>query len=309
MLSAQKIKGHASDAGFDLCGIARCRRLADNEAWFRDWLAHGYQSSLAYMERNTDKRFDPRRLVERARTAVVCAVSYKNRFSEGYPPDCRTKVASYACAKDYHDTIRTMLGQLFAALREEAPALQGRAFVDTAPLAEKQLAVEAGLGWIGRQSLLVTPQYGTFVLLGELLLCDEADAYDAPFEGSRCGECRACMEHCPTGALVAERVVDTNRCISCHTVEREPNGRIDLHGWIFGCDACQNVCPYNRRAPQHTNRAFDPQFDPLALTPEHWRTMTEAQFAERMGATPLTRSGLERIRRNCSEFGGLPDFD
>lgn len=261
------------------------------------------------MERNVEKRFDPQQLVAEARTAVVCAVSYKNRFSEGYPPDCHTKVASYACNRDYHTTIREMLRQLFGALQKDQPDLRGRTFVDTAPLAEKQLAVEAGLGWIGRQSLLVTPQYGSFVLLGELLLCDDADAYDTPFEGSHCETCRACMEHCPTGAIVAPRIIDTNRCISCHTIEQEPPQQVDLHGWLFGCDTCQSCCPYNRQAPQHAHPAFDPVFDPLELTPETWLAMTDKEFAERMGETPLPRSGLERIRRNCSGFGSSPDFD
>ena len=167
MLDHRNIKRLAAGEGFDLCGIAPCRHLAENEARFREWLAAGYQSSLDYLERNADKRFDPRRLVERARTAVVCAVAYKNRASEGYPPGCRTRIASYACAADYHATIRDRLRRMLAALKAAHPALEGRAFVDTAPLCEKQLAVEAGLGWIGRQSLLVTPQHGSFVLLGD----------------------------------------------------------------------------------------------------------------------------------------------
>ena len=158
MIDHLYIKRLAVGAGFDLCGIAPCRHLAENEALFRAWLARGRQSSLGYLERNVDKRFDARRLVEGARTAVVCAVSYKNRVGEGYPPGHRTKVASYACAADYHATLRTMLGGMLDALRAAHPGLGGRAFVDTAPLAEKQLAVEAGLGWIGRQSLLVTPK-------------------------------------------------------------------------------------------------------------------------------------------------------
>lgn len=173
------------------------------------------------MERNAEKRFDARRLVEGARTAVVCAVSYKNRVGEGYPPEHRTKVASYACTEDYHTTVRAMLAGMLDALRKVSPALRGRAFVDTAPLAEKQLAVEAGLGWIGRQSLLVTPQYGSYVLLGELILTEEADRYDTPFEGSRCGTCRSCIDNCPTGAVTAGRTIDTGRCISCRTIERE----------------------------------------------------------------------------------------
>ena len=298
MLDHRNIKRLAAGEGFDLCGIAPCRHLAENEARFREWLAAGYQSSLDYLERNADKRFDPRRLVERARTAVVCAVAYKNRASEGYPPGCRTRIASYACAADYHATIRDRLRRMLAALKAAHPALEGRAFVDTAPLCEKQLAVEAGLGWIGRQSLLVTPQYGSFVLLGELILTDEADAYDAPFEGSRCGRCRNCIESCPTGAIVAPKVIDTGRCISCHTIEREPSGGIDLDGWIFGCDRCQSCCPHNQKAPMHANRAFDPVFDPLTMDAAAWTAMDETEFEARMGATPLTRSGLARIRGN-----------
>ena len=203
MLDHQYIKKLAADAGFDLCGLAPCRHLVENESMLRAWLGKGYQSSLAYMERNVEKRADPRKLVEGARTAVVCAVSYKNRAGEGYPPGHRTKVASYACAADYHTTIKGMLGRMLDALRASRPDLSGRAFVDTAPLLEKQLAVEAGLGWIGRQSLLVTPRFGTYVLLGELLLTDDADVYDPPFEGSRCGRCHNFIESCPTGAIVA----------------------------------------------------------------------------------------------------------
>ena len=291
MLDHRNIKRLAAGEGFDLCGIAPCRHLAENEARFREWLAAGYQSSLDYLERNADKRFDPRRLVERARTAVVCAVAYKNRASEGYPP-------SYACAADYHATIRDRLRRMLAALKAAHPALEGRAFVDTAPLCEKQLAVEAGLGWIGRQSLLVTPQHGSFVLLGELILTDEADAYDAPFEGEGCGRCRRCLESCPTGALVRSRMLDTGRCIACHTIEKEPGTEVDLHGWIFGCDACQSCCPHNLRAPLHRDPAFDLLFDPLAMDEAAWLALDEARFGELFGRTPLTRSGLRRIQRN-----------
>ena len=298
MIDHLYIKRLAVGAGFDLCGIAPCRHLAENEARFREWLAAGYQSSLDYLERNADKRFDPRRLVERARTAVVCAVAYKNRASEGYPPGCRTRIASYACAADYHTTIRDRLRRMLAALKAAHPALEGRAFVDTAPLCEKQLAVEAGLGWIGRQSLLVTPQHGSFVLLGELILTDEADAYDAPFEGEGCGRCRRCLESCPTGALVRSRMLDTGRCIACHTIEKEPGTEVDLHGWIFGCDACQSCCPHNLRAPLHRDPAFDPLFDPLAMDEAAWLALDEARFGELLGRTPLTRSGLRRIQRN-----------
>ncbi|WP_418990856.1 tRNA epoxyqueuosine(34) reductase QueG [Alistipes sp.] len=301
MLNQQTIKKLAADAGFDLCGVAPCRPLAENEQWLRDWLAKGYHSSLDYMERNADKRFDPARLVENARTAVVCAVGYKNRAGEGYPAGHRTKVASYACAADYHTTIKQMLGEMLERLRVLHPGLAGRAFVDTAPLGEKQLAVEAGLGWIGRQSLLVTPQLGSYVLLGELLLCDEADAYDTPFSGSRCGRCRNCIESCPTGAIVSPHVVDTGRCIACHTIEKKPAAGIDLDGWIFGCDRCQSCCPHNQKAPIHRNEAFAPLFDPLAMDPAAWQALDEEGFRILCGATPLTRSGLKRIQSNIAD--------
>lgn len=301
MIAHLYIKRLAAGAGFDLCGIAPCRHLAENEALFRAWLARGRQSSLGYLERNVDKRFDARRLVEGARTAVVCAVSYKNRVGEGYPPGHRTKVASYACAADYHATLRTMLGGMLDALRAAHPGLGGRAFVDTAPLAEKQLAVEAGLGWIGRQSLLVTPRFGSFVLLGELVLDAACDRYDEPLAGAGCGSCRRCVEACSTGAVCNDRAIDARRCISCHTIERTPAAEIALDGWIFGCDACQSRCPYNLRAPLHLHPAFDPLFDPLSFPPERWLAMEEAEFRTSFGRTPLMRSGLRRLQANAAQ--------
>lgn len=318
MIDADTIKKCSAEVGFDLCGIVRARPLPRAEARFRDWLRQGRQAGLGYLERHLDKRFDVRKLVAEARTIIVCAVSYKNLYSSGYPGDCCTRVASYALTTDYHLTIREMLRQLARRLRDKVPALTGRCFVDSAPLAEKQLAVEAGLGWIGRQSLLVTPQFGTFVLLGELVLTEPCDRYDTPYEGTGCGTCRRCVEHCPTAALPDDRMIDARRCISCRTIEQTASGTgtdstaagisadiaadtapaADLHGWIFGCDCCQSCCPYNLRAPLHRNPAFDPLFDPLDFTAERWRTIPPEEFAARFGRTPLMRCGLEGIRRN-----------
>ena len=253
------------------------------------------------MERNVEKRADPRKLVEGARTAVVCAVSYKNRIGEGYPPGHRTKIASYACTADYHTTIKGMLNGMLEHLKAADPGLGGRAFVDTAPLLEKQLAVEAGLGWIGRQSLLVTPRFGSFVLLGELVLDAACDRYDEPLAGVGCGSCRRCVEACPTGAVCNDRAIDARRCISCHTIERTPAAEIALDGWIFGCDACQSRCPYNLRAPLHLHPAFDPLFDPLSFPPERWLAMEEAEFRTSFGRTPLMRSGLRRLQANAAQ--------
>ncbi|WP_418451122.1 tRNA epoxyqueuosine(34) reductase QueG [Alistipes sp.] len=302
MLQNLSIKKLAARAGFDLCGVTPARPLDDSEAHFREWLRAGRHATLGYLERNLDKRFDPSRLVEGARSVVVCAVGYKNHRSEGYPAGSRTRVASYACTRDYHVTLRGMLHSMLAALQRENPGLTGRAFVDSAPLLEKRLAVEAGLGWIGRQSLLVTPQFGTYVLLGELVLTEETDRYDPPFEGARCGRCRNCIESCPTGAIVAPKIIDAARCIACRTIEPLADA-IDANdgdpdGWIFGCDRCQSCCPHNQKAPMHRNPAFDPLFDPVGIPPETWLAMDEREFVTRFEGTPLLRAGLERIRRN-----------
>ncbi|MDO4758482.1 MAG: tRNA epoxyqueuosine(34) reductase QueG [Rikenellaceae bacterium] len=298
MLRYENIVKAAEKAGFDLVGVAHAAPLVDEQARYRSWLEKGYHDSLGYLHRNIEKRFDPGLLVEGAQTIIVCAVNYKSPISEGYPAGHRAKVASYACNRDYHTTLKEMLRQLFKELKEQCPGLAGRAFVDSAPVAEKRWAVEAGLGWIGRQSLLVTPQYGTFVHLGELILNEVCDSYDTPFAESRCGNCRACIESCPTGAIGEERTIDASRCIACHTIEQQPDNAIDLNGWIFGCEACQHCCPYNRHAPHHRNRAFDPVIDPREMTPEMWLAMSRTEFETRLGETPMTRSGLARIRAN-----------
>ena len=299
MLQNERIKEAAARVGFDLCGVVAARPLEADAERFHRWIEGGNQSSLSYLERNIDKRFDPTLLVPASQSVIVCAVSYKNAISEGYPKEQRAKIASYACNRDYHTSIKEMLRNLAELLKQECPTLTGRAFVDSAPVAEKRWAVEAGLGWIGRQSLLITPQFGSFVHLGELIINEPCDRYDTPFEGSKCGSCRACVDHCPSGAILdGERMIDTRRCIACHTIEAEQEQTINLDGWIFGCEACQTCCPHNQHAPMHRAEQFTPQFDPRTLSPEDWSAMSEEEFSARFGETPLTRSSLERICAN-----------
>ena len=298
MVNSAYIKTSALQLGFDLCGIAPCKNFEQNERAYKAWLERGYDSSLGYMRNHLDRRFDVRQMMEGAQSVVVCAVSYKSEISGGYADSDKCKVASYACNRDYHKTIKKMLLSLLKELQRQYPLLQGRAFVDSAPLLEKQYAVEAGLGWIGRQSLLMTPEFGSYVLLGELVLSETVDCFDTPYQGVGCGECQRCMDACPTGAIVAPMTINTARCISCHTIESEPATDVDLHGWIFGCDECQNCCPYNKRAAIHRNANFNPLFDPRTISAEQWRSMSDEEFAERFGTTPLKRSGLERIKRN-----------
>ena len=298
MLEIGHIKNLAKEVGFDLCGVVQCLNLEDDKAFLEGWIEEGYASSLDYLKRNIDERADASKLVEGAKSVIVCGVAYKSRISEGYPSICNTKIASYACAIDYHTTIKQMLTELCNRLKEVAPNLTARCFVDSAPLFEKRYAVEAGLGWIGRQSLLITPNFGSFVLLGEIVISEECDQYDKPLVTEGCGECRRCIEACPNGA-VKERHIDTSRCISCATIEREGEGeKCNLNGWIFGCEECQSVCPYNRKANLLTNLRFAPLFNPLGFNRETWLAMSEEEFKARFGLTPLLRAGLARIKSN-----------
>ena len=302
MISKNVIINHALEVGFDLVGVTTAEPMEAERGNFEAWMSSGNHSTLDYLTRNIEKRFNPKLLVDGARSVIVCAVSYLSPISRGYEPNCRTKIASYALARDYHLTIKEMLFELGKRLNNEVKELKFRAFTDSAPLSEKSLAVRAGLGWIGRNSLLVTPQFGSMVLLGELVINQDIDQYDTPFIESRCGSCRVCIENCPNGAILENRKIDTRRCISCRTIERE--GAIEqppLHGWIFGCDSCQSLCPYNRRAPLHINPRFDPIIDIGTISEERLRSMSEEEFQSLAGSTPLTRSGLERICRNIGK--------
>ena len=170
----------------------------------------------------------------------------------------------------------------------------------SAPLAEKSYARRAGLGWIGRQSLLVNPKFGSMMHLGELVIDVDVDEYDTPMEGVGCGSCRRCVEACPNRAILDNRTIDTRCCISCRTIEREDDGdTTPLHGWIFGCDICQSVCPFNAHAPLHRNPQFDPVITPEMLSAERLETMTDEEFATIAKPTPLLRAGFERIKANA----------
>jgi len=321
MISKAYIEQAAREVGFDLCGVAHVRELTERKAPFARWLEAGYDSGLGYMSRNFDKRFDPAALVEGARTVVVCAVSYKTSVDElpqGWP-----QVSSYALARDYHPTIKGMLAALLERVRAVEPAASGRGFCDMAPLLEKAWAVEAGLGWQGKNALVINPRLGSFILLGELVMDIEVESFSEPFTEERCRDCRLCMDACPIGAIVAQQVIDTSRCISRLTVERPlevtvpapagaENGTASacearrearsprpaapaLHNHLFGCDICQRVCPWNHHAPDHTNPAFDPVIDPAELTLDFWHSLTRERFDEIFGQTPLARRGYDAI--------------
>lgn len=301
MIRHSDILNASRSVGFDLCGVARPRSMHTNAQHLQQWIEQGDCGGLDYMCRNADKRSDATLLVEGTQSVVVCGVSYKSDINTHYTPGQRCKIASYACNRDYHKSIKKMLLQMFSLLKESYPSLEGRAFTDSAPLFEKQYAVDAGLGWIGRQSLLITPQFGSYVLLGELLLNEACDSYDTPLDVVGCGECHRCIEACPNRAINGNLTIDARRCISCLTIEQAHDGQTPLHGWIFGCDECQMCCPYNLRATHHTNPSFDPLFNPNDISADEWLTMSEEHFADHFGSTPLRRSGLQRIQDNINK--------
>ncbi len=323
MLCYGNIKEYASRAGFDLCGVARSRVMAEQAPRLERWIGRGYHGGMEYMLRNRGVRLDPAALVGGAQTVIVCAVSYNHGMhlaveraaAAGIP-----RIASYAFAPDYHAVVKGMLGDMLRSLAEDVPGLRARCFADTAPILEKAWAVEAGLGWIGKNSLLVTPGYGSFVLLGEIVADAPADRYDAPFDGERCGACTRCLDACPPGALVAPRVVDTRRCISRLTIEKirtDDGGRpdptygdmvsADLHGWVFGCDACQSACPHNACTLPAAFPGLAPLADPAAMDAAFWQALTPGEFDRRFGHTPLARCGLERIRNRLRAGGRQGD--
>ena len=295
MITKNFIINTAKKVGFDLVGVVPARALVDERKRFEEWLLAGNHSTLSYLERNIDKRFNAQQLVENSHSVIICAVSYLSQYGRGYSEDYSAKIASYALNDDYHVTIKAMLKELAEELKTQCPELKYRAFVDSAPVAEKSLAVRAGFGWIGRQSLVVNPKLGTMMHLGELIVDDVVDEYDTPMEGVGCGSCRRCVEACPNGAILESRTIDTRRCISCRTIEREGCCEsISLDGWIFGCDACQSVCPFNEHAPLHSNAMFDPLFDPTALDAAAWQRMTAAEFEALAGTTALHWEALRQ---------------
>ncbi len=295
IIDKECIERLAHEAGFDLCGVTRAEPLGERcEEQFLGWLQGGNGDGLEYLHRNIDLRLDPSKIVEEGRSVILCGVNYKSPISLSEGQVDGAKIASYALMRDYHKTIKRGLKSLFNALQQIYPTLEGRPFVDSAPLLEKELAVRSGLGWIGRQSLLITPQYGSFVLLGELVINAKVDRYSEPYGRSSCGECRLCIDSCPAKAIREDRTIDARRCISAHTVEGIGQGEGDSDGWIFGCDSCQSCCPHNQRTPLATNPNFKPSLTPPSR--EEWLAMNEEEFLRLVAGTPLKRSSLERIR-------------
>lgn len=292
------IHQEAARQGLDCCGIARARPLPEAQSRMGTWLAEGCNGGLEYLERNFDVRFDLGLLVEGARSVVVCGMSYKRPIIR---KGIASRIAMYALARDYHLVMREKLLPVLKAIKQAYPGSSGRVFVDTAPLPEKVWAVEAGLGWTGRNSLLINPALGSFLSLGVIVTDAELEP-DQPYSGKGCGNCRACIDACPVRAIGPDRMIDAGRCISRRTIEKSDNNEGDLHGWIFGCDICQQVCPYNQKAPLKNHPEFAPLPGILDMTREDWLTLTEEEFRKQFAESELKRYGLERLQRRIAKL-------
>jgi epoxyqueuosine reductase len=294
---AAAVKQRAAELGFLACGITNPSPLAEGDRLDR-WLASGYAGVMRYLHRQAKKRKDPR-LIEPGAASVVVVL---DNYYDGRPdPGPAPRVARYARGEDYHRVTRARLERLADFLRAEGASL-AHTFTDSGPVPERALALRAGLGWIGKNTMLIRPDAGSFVFIGTIFTDLRLDQ-DRGIEIDRCGSCTRCLDACPTGALVEPRVLDATRCISYLTIEQrgpipEPlSERLD--GWVFGCDVCNEVCPWNLRFAEATSTEEFRSRDALAgAGPDLFDDMNEEEFARRFGDTPLDRAGLAGMRRN-----------
>lgn len=299
MTSAERytelIKHKAQELGFFACRIAKARRLDDEANQLEKWLSKGYHASMTWMENHFEKRVDPTQLVPGAKSVISLAFNYfpEEKQNSGFP-----KIAKYAYGRDYHKVLKKKLITLLDFIQEEIGEVHGRAFVDSGPVLERQWAEKSGIGWLGKNALLLSKSKGSFFFLAELILDLELIS-DHPTT-DHCGTCTRCIDSCPTDAIVAPQVIDSNRCISHATIELKdkiPNHFQNLmEDWVFGCDICQDVCPWNRFSQPNQESDFTPLFGRLDLSVNDWIEMTEEVFGDLFNGTAVRRAGLEKIR-------------
>ena len=298
-----EIKRRAAALGFAATGIARLDRNPHAEQLDR-WLADGHAGTMTYLNRQAEKRKDPRLIMPEARAAVVTLTNYFHSSADpGAASPGRGKVAQYAWSPDYHDVLGERLEQLATAIRELIPGSTTRCYVDAGPVPERELAQLAGLGWIGKNMMLIHPEIGSFTFIG-VVLTDAELAPDLPFEADRCGTCTRCLEACPTQAFAGPRDLDARACISYLTIEHRgaftDAQQAQIGDWVFGCDVCQDVCPWNVSFAHATSDpGFAPRADVAAPDVMAFATMPQAEFDRCYGDTPFTRPGLEGMRRNA----------
>ncbi len=297
--NTQLIKAEARRLGFLSCGISKAEFLEEEAPRLEKWLNKNMQGEMSYMENYFDKRLDPTKLVPDSKSVVSLIFNYfpsETQNSESY------KLSKYAYGTDYHFVIKDKLKQLLAFISEEIGDVHGRAFVDSAPVLDKAWAAKSGLGWIGKHSNLLTKQLGSFYFIAELILDLELE-YDTPVT-DHCGACTACIDACPTQAIVEPYVVDGSKCISYFTIELKEAIPTQFKGqfddWMFGCDICQDVCPWNRFSKAHNEPLFDPNPQLLSMTKKDWEEITEEVFQNLFKNSPVKRTKFTGLQRNIN---------
>lgn len=294
---SELIKAEAQRLGFLACGISKAGFLEDEAPRLEQWLKAGMHGEMAYMENHFDKRLDPTKLVPGAKSVVSLLLNY---FPEQEQDPGTYQISKYAYGEDYHRVIKDKLKELLEFIRTEIGEVGGRAFVDSAPVLDKAWAAKSGLGWIGKNSNLLNKQTGSFFFVAELIIDLELPA-DGPVT-DHCGTCTACIDACPTDAIVKPYVVDGSRCISYFTIELKNEIPASFSGewadWIFGCDICQDVCPWNRFSSPHTEPRFTPHPDMLEMKRSDWEELTEEVFSRYFSKSAVKRTKYSGLNRN-----------
>ena len=293
------IKAIATGLGFDYCGIAKAQLLNEDAKRLENWLSKGMHGSMKYMEDHFDLRIDPSKLVPGAKSVITLLLNY---FPAQQQSDAAPKISKYAYGNDYHEVIKSKLKMFLQQIKEQVGEVNGRGFVDSAPVLERAWTQKAGIGWIGKNGNLINKQSGSFFFIATLIVDLELD-YNNEFVKDYCGTCTKCIDECPTDAILPDKVIDGSKCISYFTIELKEalipetqKGKFD--NWMFGCDVCQDVCPWNRFSKPTSEINFTPIPGILNFSNNDWEEMTEESFKIIFKNSPLKRAKFEGIKRN-----------
>ncbi len=292
------IKAEAYRLGFDNCGISRAEYLTEYEPHLKKWLEKGLHGEMDYMAGNLQKRLDPEKLVKGTKSVISVILSYNTNQKQA--GRLVPFISKYAFGRDYHKVVRKKLKALLAYISRKIHPVSGRVFVDSAPVLDRVWAERAGLGWIGKNSNLISPVYGSFVFIGSVFTDLELE-YDKPVR-EMCGDCTRCIDACPTQAIIRPKIIDSRRCISYLTIEYKgqlPESiREKFHNRIFGCDICQDVCPWNRKAPLHKTEDFMPSKELLEMKRSDWINLDEKKYNQLFEGSAVKRAGFNELKRN-----------
>ena len=296
-----RVKQKAKELGFDSCGMARAESLDDEARVLEAWLNQQMHGKMAYMANHFEKRVDPRKLVDGAKSVISLSYNY---FTDAKQLDEQApKIAMYALGRDYHEVVKDKLELLYAYINNEVGEITGRCFVDSAPVLERAWAKRSGIGWVGKNSNILTKRQGSYFFLAEII-CDVEFEYDSPVK-DYCGSCTKCIDACPTGAIYEPYKVDGHKCISYFTIELKDeiipaNYKGKFENWMFGCDICQQVCPINSQAAKHHEPLFEPRKELLDMTRKDWEELSEETYRRIFQHSAVKRSKFKGLTRNIN---------